>query len=73
MNKIELRLDVIFEKDINIGEVSKLLGKEPGFVLEKGKKYFSKRKKYLIFLYAISDLKERATDFPDLSWKNLRR
>ena len=45
MNKIELRLDVIFEKDINIGEVSKLLGKEPGFVLEKGKKYFFQRGK----------------------------
>ena len=55
MNKIELRLDVIFEKDINIGEVSKLLGKEPGFVLEKGKKYFFKEEK--VFDFSLCDFR----------------
>ena len=55
MNKIELRLDVIFEKDINIGEVSELLGKEPGFVLEKGKKYFFKEEK--VFDFSLCDFR----------------
>ena len=55
MNKIELRLDVIFEKDVNIGEVSELLGKEPGFVLEKGKKYFFKEEK--IFDFSLCDFR----------------
>ena len=55
MNKIGLRLDVIFEKDINIGEVSKLLGKEPGFVLEKGKKYFFKEEK--VFDFSLCDFR----------------
>ena len=47
--KIHLVMDVIFEKDINIGEVSELLGKEPDFVLEKGKKYFFQRGKSIWF------------------------
>ena len=55
MNKIELRLDVIFEKDINIGEVSELLGKEPGFVLEKGKKCFFKEEK--VFDFSLCDFR----------------
>ena len=55
MNKIELRLDVIFEKDVNSGEVSELLGKEPGFVLEKGKKYFFKEEK--VFDFSLCDFR----------------
>ncbi len=55
MNKIELRLDVIFEKDVNIGEVSELLGKEPGFVLEKGKEYFFKEEK--VFDFSLCDFR----------------
>ena len=55
MNKIELRLDVIFEKDINIGEVSELLGKESGFVLEKGKKCFFKEEK--VFDFSLCDFR----------------
>lgn len=65
MSSIDMKLDVIFDQDLDIGKISELIGRAPTFTFIKGKTYHFKKEKIFDFSLCSFNFEGKSDSFSE--------